>query len=659
MTLSIDLDNICENDIITSAHHQQGDKVIDQFTCQLMEKLNERAATLTREAQFDLALQDAALMIRIVPSSAVGYLRAGNIYQQQGRQRAAVMIYEQGLDTVSPSQPGYTQLHQYRSYALEVEDSKRVDFIRRLPMEIIVINIVPLLLDPLEPMTLDQRYPYLSVSTTWRQRILQANVLKFSLDSSLAITCYRYDQLIRYAPHIKSFTMYGHPCKTSPNDIMDLFINGQFSTLQHLDVELQSEHNYMHMLMCLEPVNPTLTHLKVAILGTRYQACGVIHLSDILERCPHLVSLDMEWFDIGMPLTLFNTHTKLTHLRLNDMTGYIGIYDWLSDILDHLPSLSSFCVYPVPDVRLLPTIHEQCPDLKVLRYGCKFNKSQGVNHDHSGLQQLSIGLDGTKHDMGEIISTLIHYSESLETFDMDGLWLAQDTDVLIPNDPCVFRRLSKLDITTNNCWLASWIIHHAPYLDHINIDRTVDGGVDDVLNAITRLSQLQSLSLRPAPSYSRPLHHLLNNHVQLGDASTLHALKLNIDTHIKQSCWLVSLTQLAQLQSLELEISPYLPPSDFKSIMSTLAQGCSALESLGLKCYLADIPAGVISALHAHPTLQQLIIHAESITDKDILSTFKFQKLQSLVLDVPIKDYILESLRVQIPHVDYQRGSFE
>ena len=237
MTLSVDLDNICENDIITSAHHQQGDKVIDQLTCQLMEKLNERAATLTREAQFDLALQDAALMTRIVPSSSVGYLRAGNIYQQQGRQRAAVMVYEQGLDKVSPSQSGYAQLNRYRSHALEVEDSKRIDFISRLPMEIVVLNIVPLLLDPLEPMTLDQRYPYLSVSTTWRQRILQANVLNFSLYNSIAMTPYQHEQLIRYVPHIKSFTMYGRPHQESPNDIIGLFIKGRFSALQYLDVE--------------------------------------------------------------------------------------------------------------------------------------------------------------------------------------------------------------------------------------------------------------------------------------------------------------------------------------------------------------------------------------------------------------------------------------
>lgn len=239
MTISVQYEDV----LVTSAHHGQGDTIVSaathdigQLLSRLMEKLDERATTLACGAQFDLALRDAAMMRTLAPGSSLGYLRAGSIYQEQGRQRAAVMMYDQGLDRVPSCDPCYTQLGQCRSHALKEEDTKRVDFISRLPMDIIATTLIPLLFDPLET-TLGRLSPLLSVSHTWRQSILQCNILTLVVDRSM-MTPNEFEQSVEaYVPYVKSLFVKRTPVEESANDVVDLLVKAHFPAIRHLDLD--------------------------------------------------------------------------------------------------------------------------------------------------------------------------------------------------------------------------------------------------------------------------------------------------------------------------------------------------------------------------------------------------------------------------------------
>lgn len=412
----------------------------------------------------------------------------------------------------------------------------------------------------------------------------------------------------------------------------------------------------MHMFLFLDSMSPTLTHLKISLFFERIESADAIHLmSDILDRCPHLVSFDMEWLDIATPLTLTHDYPKLTHLGLLDIIGDSNIYNCMENILSHLPSLLTFCVHPMPDSRILPTIHQHCPKLKVIRYGDNISTHFVKDNQQQGLQELTIGPHGTKYSSDVIVSTLAQYSESLQELDLRGDSVEDDdTAIFSSKSQLVLRKLSQLYVSSNNdsiLPLASWIIRHAPHLRTIMAHQLAGGNNDDLINAITGLSHLQRLSVMPMSYHSQSFCRLIEHHVQLGNRSTLRELEISISN---LSQWMIPLTHLGQLRSLKIIIFSGVPPSDIKAIISALSQGLPLLESLVLRFTFTDIPDGAISACHVHPTIQSLILRATSMTDKDLLSLIKFPKLQSLVLDVPVKDYILELLRTKIAHVEYR-----
>ncbi|KAJ8658038.1 hypothetical protein O0I10_006309 [Lichtheimia ornata] len=195
-----------------ASYHQQGEstistatKEIDQLACQLMEKLNERSTAMANGAQFQLALCDAEAIRFINPSSSLGYLKAGYIYQQQGRQKEAVAIYKEGLVNVPSSDACYTNLQMQLAEASNAAN-KRIDFISRLPLELVVSGILPWVFDNYQ-LAADKRCPYLYVSRTWRKRILDCNNLSFDVDCVYKKPPLHYQELERFAAHVKTLSM--------------------------------------------------------------------------------------------------------------------------------------------------------------------------------------------------------------------------------------------------------------------------------------------------------------------------------------------------------------------------------------------------------------------------------------------------------------------
>lgn len=178
---------------------------ITHLATQLIEHLDARAKSLANGAQFDLALRDAAMVRALSPTSALGYLRAGYVYQQQGRQQAAIRIYKQGLQAVPSTDPGYSHLEASCGAALEAQE-KRIDFMSKLPADIVSMTIVPLLFEDY-PLRQDSTCPYFYVSPTWRDRILENNALHFHFFHSRPGADDPGYGLLSYSPHFKALTM--------------------------------------------------------------------------------------------------------------------------------------------------------------------------------------------------------------------------------------------------------------------------------------------------------------------------------------------------------------------------------------------------------------------------------------------------------------------
>lgn len=106
-----------------------------------------------------------------MPCSALGYLRAAEVYSAQGRQRCAVDICNKGLRMADTKDTHYAALQQAKEHAMH-HSSKRVDFISQLPVDIVATMLLPMFVDG-GPLDEESSLDYLRVSNVWCDRISQ------------------------------------------------------------------------------------------------------------------------------------------------------------------------------------------------------------------------------------------------------------------------------------------------------------------------------------------------------------------------------------------------------------------------------------------------------------------------------------------------------
>lgn len=148
-----------ENDAVAV---DQSSATIGSSCAEFVSDLSLRCASLARAGKFTEAHRDAELMAVIAPSLAQSYLCKGNVYAMEGRQAAAVRVYEKGLMTTAETDPHYTALKRAMQSA-KTSNAKRVDFISMLPKEI-VAHI-------LGDFELEEIIELIHTSTKWRDRI--------------------------------------------------------------------------------------------------------------------------------------------------------------------------------------------------------------------------------------------------------------------------------------------------------------------------------------------------------------------------------------------------------------------------------------------------------------------------------------------------------
>ncbi|CDH57664.1 predicted protein [Lichtheimia corymbifera JMRC:FSU:9682] len=619
-------------------------EAITQLGSQLMDNLNRRSTALANGAHFDLALRDAAVMRAICPTSSLGYLKAGDIYQQQGRQQKAVAMYDEGLRNTPASDHGYTNLQVQHASALSAAN-KQVDFISQLPLDLVESELLPLVWDNYK-LDSDTPCPYLYVSHTWRRLILQCNNLNFEHEELGKSNTVYLRELEQFSEHVKTLSMEAGTTDVY-KDSLAILNRCQFPNLTKLSIMYIGYEEY-ELTSALDSVGNTLTNLT---LSTQERNTPGIHLAVVLGHCPNLVSLDLQVWGI---LDLTEEYPKLTHLAMNVMGDDLS-QDTMTNICSYLPSLVFLELFPLPDLRFLTTVCGYCPEMKLLTCGVFNAFDQGGWHQQvQGLQKLCFGLDGDHEELhaDHLIPLLLENRRSLDHIRLEGTIM--DPNVSLHDDGLKFDRLETLDITADNDELATLalsIIQLSPHLQHVKLSNEA-AKRDDIWNAVKELSNLQTLSAKEMTVDSISFRSLLEHKVQHGTGSSLTELHVDLDAQISMFSWIDVISGLNSLKKLGISTTHSQGSSHYLSAIATITKGCPSLSCLELYCGRQPLPEGTIVHMNDHPILQRLRIHASSIARRDIVHLLSLTNIKHVIIIAPVDDYLVTLLRDHIPHVE-------
>ncbi|KAG2220582.1 hypothetical protein INT45_008763 [Circinella minor] len=142
---------------------------IDQQDIQqlLMALIDTRAYSYAMQGQMDLAIADAYKMMSLPSMLPNGYLRKAEILKMDGKLQEAIQVYDDGLRKTPPEEKNKAFIQQLKNGLKEarIQNKEPVDFISKLPVEIVNNNIIP----HLEQST---KEVCLQVSRVWHKKLL-------------------------------------------------------------------------------------------------------------------------------------------------------------------------------------------------------------------------------------------------------------------------------------------------------------------------------------------------------------------------------------------------------------------------------------------------------------------------------------------------------
>ncbi|CDH54726.1 predicted protein [Lichtheimia corymbifera JMRC:FSU:9682] len=534
---------------------------IQQCVQELLTHLDNRTRALATSGNSEAALEDVARIQQLVPFSAVGYLCAGHVYSLQGRQKAAIDVYDQGLDAVPLLDPSYQQLVEARSMAQE-RDSIRIDFIKDFHIDIIE-NIAPWILSQGEMKTREIRQ-YLGVSPVWRERLLMC-IRDLHLES---LSDYDFaddhELLEQVASRCTALTLQrntpGFPrlmSRTHPrDDDYDDYDEDDEDYISPIDKEIAA----------LVSVGSTLTQLKIMTCGDG------IWFGEILSSCPNLVHL--ETYDVHTDMEdAPECHPNLKRLLF-----------WLSedesdihDITKRLPELEVFSANPIYDSNDLKILQDNCPNLKVI--GCNDYDASCFHvpttstsittrgHQHYiGVHTVYIDRHESNHfqvDIRDIVNFMKRNSHTLQHVYFYVPVGGSADDVAIFNhagDGALFNSVTSLINCMNDhddMLLPRWIARESPHLKEIKISKSESShlhGIDTgaLFDDLIGHCELESVTfqLHGDPTMDTGgVERFIQYHGTFD--SLLHTLILPKHTHLSKDA-LEALTKLPRLENLSI-----------------------------------------------------------------------------------------------------------
>ncbi|KAJ8657662.1 hypothetical protein O0I10_006728 [Lichtheimia ornata] len=634
--------------------------IIQQRPSQLYNALHDRAKLLGNGAQFEAALRDAAAMQRIRPTVALGYLCEGDIYCQQGRVEDAVAIYNKGLEAVPASEPHYHDLQQQQQQQQQriataaaktntSSSNKRIDFISELPIDVVSTNIIPRFM----PVLLSTGCcPYLYVSHTWHQRIIQHG-LSIEVDYEAPSFREGHEQLIRFTPYVKSLDLIVRKEK----HLVNLLSRAKFSSLKRLKLASETPES---QLKGLAMVADTLTHLDLGYNSS-------LHLRDIMQTCPNLTFLRFHDVNAVIPSSIGSLqYPRLAHLGIHSYSPENVEKDNLVRVLSLFPNLVSFEMSPMPeDSSILLLLTQQCPHLRTLFYGREMEEKDTkpiIHAKEKGITVARLGQDDM-FDPDGLITFLSQHHQTLKELDLDidiededdghSSWGLKDGNLIRHGKvvPMSFPNLQTLriagdDYSSTPC--LPWILENAPQLESITVPES--RFTRDTTQGLKQLKHLKKLHVNDVFGKVKDaaIGPLLQHHAALGDRSTLVHIQVTFDTdQLSDVAWLPLMCGLKQLKKLDLFADRM--RRDCIPFLAKLSIGCPALDDLMLGYPSTHLEDGLIEVLCPHPNLRSLYI-GDHLEDEDLFCLANFPKLERVYLCFPPPDYIVDSLpkRIQL-----------
>ncbi|KAI8142999.1 hypothetical protein BJV82DRAFT_613036 [Fennellomyces sp. T-0311] len=461
-----------------------------------------RTYTRAIQGNYDDAVKDAQDAITKNPTAALGYLRLGSLYQMQGKQQSAINMYVQGLQSVSVDDRGYTLMLEDKAIATK-QNEKRVDFITKLPIEVVdqIMILLPLV----------TKLNCLGVSARWKSKILGCEKTWCYLEVTDAVV---HDELAAVISTIS--TQVGSlVIKTKKRQILETLVSrvcaGSFSKVKSLEISFFmtpiSSTTAERISNAFHQINTTLTSLVLSYSAEhRY-----ITFSDILASLPNLRSL--VYSTPAIPFTtivgtfpLPKPHYTLVDLDLN--AGSIGGPD-LIPVLQACPRIAHMAINRCNN-SVLDIVDSNCPNLKKLVYnvGGKCSLApcdQSVTRYPSGLQEFSVW---QHQSLDSVLDLLRRNTKTLTVLDLNITKLSCEYLLVIPYQDMEFTRLEKITFQGR-------IDHDIPQLilQWISNCRTLTDinasdlyGIADLAQVLVNRRRLVSLSLKRLTTPTVPVH---------------------------------------------------------------------------------------------------------------------------------------------------------
>ncbi|KAJ8652752.1 hypothetical protein O0I10_011634 [Lichtheimia ornata] len=598
----------------------------------LMSALDARASLLVACNQLNAALQDALAMISIAPWSVTGYLTAGHVYSLQDQHASALRTYQQMLQDVPDCHPRYHEFVKAKATEYELW-SKRVDFVSRLPIDLVVSNLIPRILDDQPMLEIGKQKGYLDVCRTWRQRIALAGGIPFHIGPE-DLSVDEYHRLSDIAPYLQWLSV----SQEGQHEIIPKLAHyAQFTSLQRLDVKESVTRTSDQLLPALRAWSNTLRHLNLEyqrneIPTHRYRLC------DILDACANLTSISMRCNDTNLPFLFTMHYPKIIKLDLW-VTQFRFNKARIAPLLKPFPRLRSLRLRPSPGSDIFPAIQRYCPRLQQLFADCVCLHLPDLPKDQGkGLRVLCVaqGIGHAKFNEDALLRFMMQHSDTLETFitGSDGLdFMARR--LLDAQTTTTFNRLLHIRIpfiirSSNLNPFLIWMVQHAPNLE--SIDTLWSSEQQPVIEALLEHPRFRHIGFR-LPSWSEHIKkQFIMHHLSLGDRSNLQEMTIHFEGSSGSDSWLYKVPQLTQLKAFELHFDRPITIHKAIPLILKLAEACISLERLTLACDRWTIGYDLIGKIKLHPNLRRLVIDAEALEGHPSAIGSNFDGLESLHL---------------------------
>lgn len=507
-----------------------------------------RSATRALAGKFADAQRDAELVILIAPSSAKGYLCKGKIYALEGRQAAAIRVFEKGLNKAASTDPDYDALKRALR-AARMQSKKRVDFISMLPEEILT-RIWSDLSGPEE---------YVYISKRWRDRLTQCPDpwRSISLYSSFSE---HFTLLPWIGKHIETVE-YWSRSRRQAMIFFDNLTSGKLNRLRQLkftlgksDATLKTYKKGINAIYAGSKLPPE--QLSVALWSARhtltdltlqYDEGPVLPLVTVFHVCPNLLHLSYTAMD-SLVEGVSESIPRSNRLESLSLCVKSIPAEELEAVLRWCPKLKTLTLLGC-EPAALSLIDRMSPELKLLNFGVKGSAKMSTNQEtQTGLQALFI-----RHNQdtrGEDVLALLEKSQkTLEYFGI-GFPFNLTTGLQTWNSlgNLTFNALREAQFCFDSTVqpIVVNILKESPALESVTF-----GACDlasQVLDILAKLDKLRQLHIR-RPSRISGLQRFFRKHVVLGAASSLRDVRLFGCPSIRDDV-LATLAEISTLESI-------------------------------------------------------------------------------------------------------------